>query len=96
MGDFFQRAWSRAWVRYTAIFVTSAFSDFWSSLYVYSITHRWVAVQALIGFFLPFINLFYNITFIETHDVKERLKLTLFCALGWTLGASLMLLWVSD
>lgn len=91
MREAFKRAWARAWVRYLTVFAMSTFGDFWGSLYVYSITHRWIAVQAIIGFCLPFINLTYAVWFIEAHDIKERLKLTLVCSLGMTLGATLML-----
>ena len=92
MEGLLKRFWERPPLRYLFVFVSSTFADFWTSYYFYAVSHGWIFTQALIGFWLPFINLAFAIWFIEAKDYKERLKLTFFSALGMTLGATLMLL----
>jgi hypothetical protein len=86
------KIWARPVLRYLFVVFASAFSDFWTSFYFYAIAHKWIVAQAAVGFCIPFINLVFAIWFIETKDMNERLKLTLFSALGMTIGATLMLL----
>ena len=81
-------------LRYFVVFLTSALADFWSSFYFYAISHHWIVIQALIGFWLPFINIISIAFFIEARDGREKLMLTTFSALGMTIGATIMLLLV--
>lgn len=92
MEKLLKKIWERPYARYLFVFLASTFSDFWTSLYFYAVTHAWIITQAVVGFWLPFINLAFAIWFIETKDWKERVRLTFFSALGMTLGATIMLL----
>lgn len=92
MEGLLKRLWERPFTRYLTVFIASAFSDFWTAFYFYAVAHGWILAQALVGFWLPFINLAFAIWFIEASNSSERLKLTFFSALGMTVGATLMLL----
>lgn len=74
----------------------SAIADFWISLYSYSVAHGWITTQAVVGFFLPFINMVLWLWFIDTKDFWERVRLTLFSAIGLVIGSTTMLLIVTQ
>lgn len=94
MEQLLQKIWMRPILRYVFVMVASAISDFWASFYLYSVSHGWILYAALSGFLIPFINFAFMTWFIETKDIKERLKLTFFSALGMTMGATLLLILV--
>lgn len=94
MEGILKKLWERPVLRYLFVFASSAFSDFWTSFYFYAVAHEWIVAQAIVGFWLPFINLAFAVWFIEAKEANERFKLTFFSALGMTIGATLMLLMV--
>ena len=86
------KLWKNPMTRYLFVTLGGAIADFLISFYYYAISHGWLFPVIGIGFTLPFINLIFSVWFIETKDLKERIKLTFFSALGMVIGNSLMLL----
>lgn len=95
MEEKLQKLWENKVLRYGFVLIGSAFADFWISLYSYAVNHGWIVTQAVVGFFLPFVNFIFSIWFIETKDIKERLKLTFFSAIGMIIGSTLMLMLIN-
>ena len=87
-----QKIWKNPIQRYIFIFLASACGDFLIALHSYSIAHRWIWTQGLVGFVLPFVSFIFSIWFIETKDIIERLKLTFVAACGMIFGSTAMLL----
>ena len=74
------------------IFSLSLVANFLGSWFGYAMTHGQILTQALLGFILPFANLFYTNAFIEAKNFQERVKITLAASLALSLGSTLMLL----
>ena len=82
-------------MKYLITFILSVIVDFIASWNGYAIAHDQIMLSAIIGFFIPFFNLFCIIFFIDEKTFIGRLKLTLCVALAQSIGSTIMLLTVT-
>ena len=88
-----------AWMnehKYFSVFGSGVIIDFWAYWYSYAIVHDWIVLQAVLGFFLPFMNFPFIHWFIDEKDIAERFKLCLCSAFAMVLGSTLMLLMIRE
>ena len=76
------------------LFMSGVIIDFWANWYSYAIVHDWIALQAVLGFFLPILNFPFIHWFIDEPDIRERFKMTLITACSMVMGSTLMLLMI--
>lgn len=82
-------------MKYLITFVLSIIVDFIVSWNGYAVAHDQVLLSAVIGFFVPFFNLFCIIFFIEEKTFIGRLKLTFCVAVAQSIGSTIMLMTVA-
>lgn len=76
------------------VFITGLIADFLLTLMGYAIAHRWIATQAIIGFFIPFLSFFSTTLYIEAENRIERLKIMLVNAMAYSLGGTILFLMI--
>ena len=82
--------------RLTSVFIITVIGDFWSNWYGYAVMHDWIVLQAFLGMAMPLLYFPQGYLFVEAKGVKERLKITVVCALAMSIGSTLMLLMVNN
>ena len=82
--------------RLSSIFIFTVIGDFWGNWYGYAIMHDWIVTQAFLGMAMPLLYFPQGYLFIEAKGVKEKLKITVVCALAMSIGSTLMLLMVNN
>lgn len=87
-----KKIWSRPHTRYAFVFCMTLFADFWMTYYFHLVAISAFCPAAAIAFCIPFMNLAFNIWFIESKSLSERLKLTLSSALGYGIANLLMII----
>ena len=80
----------------TSIFIITVIADFWANWYGYAVMHDWIVTQAFLGMAMPLIYFPQGYLFVEAKGLKERLKITIVCALAMSIGSTLMLLMVNN
>ena len=82
--------------RLPSIFIFTVIGDFWSNWYGYAVMHDWIVTQAFLGMAMPLLYFPQGYLFVEAKGLKERLKITIVCALAMSIGSTLMLLMVNN
>jgi len=75
-------------------FVLCCIGDLWSSFDHYAITHDWIYTQIATGLISQAIWLTSGFLFFDATDKKERIAIGISNALGFSVGSTLMLIYL--
>lgn len=75
-------------------FVLCCIGDLWSSFDHYAITHDWIYTQIATGLISQAIWLTSGFLFFDATDKKERIAIGISNALGFSVGSTLMLMYL--
>jgi len=75
-------------------FILCCVGDLWSSFDHYAVTHDWVYTQIITGLISQAIWLTAGFLFFDAADKKERIAIGISNALGFSVGSTLMLIYL--
>ena len=75
-------------------FILCCIGDLWSSFDHYAITHDWIYTQIATGLISQAIWLTSGFLFFDAADKKERIAIGISNALGFSVGSTLMLMYL--